>query len=391
MAFTLTEAAASLVLAFWLWAAWMCWRGQKRLPYLAPAEGSPGSHATLSVIIPCRNEADALPRSVPSLIDQTYPNLEVILLDDRSTDGTGQVLQSLAQTCSRLRTIQIRTLPEGWLGKTHALWIGSQQARGSWLLFTDADVIFHPQCVEAAVTHAETHQLDHLVVIPRVETVGFWETILVSCFGLLFDLALRPWQVSNPRSSAHIGIGAFNLIRHSAYLAIGTHRALANAIVDDLELGRRVKQAGLRQAAVRAGDLLRVRWQVGLSGVVSGLEKNAFAGVGFSLLLASATCIALAGLGILPFVGAMVGPARGLWAAAALTVSALQAAHSRNAGLPAWSGPFHPLATAVLIYAVARSTFMALHRGSVVWRGTSYPLTSLRRPPPVLETARTKH
>lgn len=390
MFLTLAEVAAGLILAFWLGAGWLCLRGQKHLPRLAP-EGAAGPHPLLSVIIPCRNEAKALPRSVPSLAGQTYPNLEVILLDDRSTDDTGQVLQALSRVYPRLRVIQIDTLPDGWLGKTHALWVGSEQARGDWLLFTDADVVFHPQCLQAAIAHAERHRLDHLVVVPLVETVGFWETILVSCFGLLFDLAFRPWQAGNPRSNAHIGIGAFNLIRCSAYRTIGTHRALANAVVDDLALGRRVKQAGLRQAAVRGMELLRLRWQIGLSGVVSGLEKNAFAGVGYSLLGAIATCVTLAVLGILPFVGAIVGPARGLWAAAALAVSALQAAHARQAGLPVWSGPFHPLAVGVLIYAVARSTFLTLRRGGVEWRGTSYPLAGLRRPPEGLEAARTKH
>ncbi|HYL80237.1 MAG TPA: glycosyltransferase family 2 protein [Candidatus Acidoferrum sp.] len=386
----MAEVAASLVLGFWLGASWMCWRGQKQLARLTP-EGPTGPHPPLSVIIPCRDEAKVLPRSVPSLAGQTYPNLELIFLDDRSTDDTGQVLLALSRIHPRLRVIRIGTLPEGWLGKTHALWVGSQEARGDWLLFTDADVVFHPQCLQAAITHAEKHRLDHLVAIPLVETVGFWETILVSCFGLLFGLALRPWQVGNPRSRAHVGIGAFNLIRNSAYQAIGTHRALANAVVDDLELGRRVKQAGLRQAAVRGLDLLQVRWQIGLSGVVSGLEKNAFAGVGYSLVRATATCVTLAALGILPFVGAIVGPARGLWAGAALAVSALQAAHARQAGLPVWSGPFHPLATGVLIYAVARSTILTLRRGSVEWRGTSYPLAGLRRPGGALEAARTKH
>lgn len=390
MSFTLAEAAASLVLVFWLGASWMYLRGQKHLPRLTP-EGPAGPHPPLSVIIPSRNEAKSLPRSVPSVVGQTYPSLEVILLDDRSTDGTGQVIQALTRIYSRLRAVQITTLPEGWLGKTHALWVGSEQARGDWLLFTDADVVFHPQCLEAAISHAETHRLDHLVAIPRVETVGFWETILVSGFGLLFGLALRPWQASNPRSSAYIGIGAFNLIRRSAYQAIGTHRALANAVVDDLELGRRVKQAALRQAAVRGEDLLRVRWQVGLSGVVSGLEKNAFAGVGYSLVRATAMCMTMAALGIFPFVGGIVGPARGLWAAGALAVCVLQAAHARQSGLPVWSALFHPVATAVLIYAVARSTLLALCRGSVEWRGTSYPLASLRRPPQDLEAARTKH
>ncbi|MBI3121243.1 MAG: glycosyltransferase, partial [candidate division NC10 bacterium] len=272
---------ASAILIFWLVAGWITLRGTRRLARLSIAPPA-GVRSAVSVIVPARNEARVLPRSIASLVGQTFPDLEVIALNDRSTDDTGAVLDSLKQIHARLTVIHLDSLPEGWVGKTHALYLGSRRAQGEWLLFTDADVIFHPQCLEAAVAWAEANRVDHLVVIPRVETVGFWEKVLVSCFSLLFSLAQRPWRVSDSRSRASIGIGAFNLIRRSAYEAIGTHRALANAVVDDLELGRLGKRHGLRQAVVRGEHLLSVRWQVGLSGVISGLEKNAFAGVEYS-------------------------------------------------------------------------------------------------------------
>jgi hypothetical protein len=242
-------------------------------------------------------------------------------------------------------------------------------------------VLFHPQCLEAAIAWAEANRADHLVAIPRVDTVGFWEKVLVSCFRFLFVMTQRPWRVSDPRSHAFIGIGAFNLIRRSAYQAIGTHRALANAVVDDLELGRQVKEHGFRQAVVRGEELLRVRWQAGLSGIVSGLGKNAFAGVGYSLPKAIATCAALAVLGIFPFIGALLGPSPLLWAAALFPLIGCHAAHARQGCLPAWTALFHPLAIAVLIFAIARSCALALRHGSVEWRGTRYPLAMLRRPP----------
>lgn len=380
MFITCMRLGASAILIFWLVAGWITLRGTRRLARLSIAPPA-GVRPAVSVIVPARNEARVLPRSIASLVGQTYPDLEVIALNDRSTDDTGAVLDSLKQIHARLTVIHLDSLPEGWVGKTHALYLGSRRAQGEWLLFTDADVIFHPQCLEAAVAWAEANRVDHLVVIPRVETVGFWEKVLVGCFSLLFALAQRPWRVSDPRSTASIGIGAFNLIRRSAYEAMGTHRALANAVVDDLELGRLVKRHDLRQAVVRGEDLLSVRWQVGLSGVVSGLEKNAFAGVEYSLVRAVGTCLALVILGIVPFLGAAFGPASGLWAVAALAVIGIQAAHARQARLPAWPALFHPLAVAVLIYAIARSTFLTLHRGSVEWRGTSYPLATLRRRP----------
>ncbi len=371
---------AVAVLAFWLFLALVGTAAMRGMPRLVRLP-LPGPHPAVSAVVPARNEAAALPSSLPSLAGQTYPDMEVIAVDDRSTDGTGEALDSLAREHSRLRVVHVQDLPEGWLGKTHALFVGSQTAKGEWLLFTDADVVFHPRCLEAAIAYAEANRVDHLVLTPRAVTAGFWEAVLVGCFGLLFGYALRAWRVSNPRSSAHIGIGAFNLIRRSAYRAIGSHRALANSILDDLELGRLVKAKGLRQAVARGEDWLSVRWQVGFRGVVSGLEKNAFAGVGYSLVRALGLSLGVALVGIGPFLGVLLGGTRMLCGAAALLVIVIQGIHARQARLPFWSAFFHPMAIAVLIYILLRSAFLTLSRGSVEWRGTAYPLEGLRRPP----------
>ncbi len=376
MSFAPGSILAGLVLAVWLGAGAVSLWGLRRLPRLAAA--SAGGRPPVSVVVPIRNEASSLPRSVPSLLAQSYPDLEVIAVDDRSTDESGAILDALQPTSPRLRVIHLREVPDGWLGKPHALFRGAETARGDWLLFTDADVIHAPGALEAAVAFAEAGRIDHLVVIPRVETVGFWERILVSCFGFLFGLLLQPWRAADPRSRASVGIGAFNLIRRRAYQAIGTHRALAAAVVDDLELGRLVKRHNLRQAAARGEDLIRVRWQIGLAGVVSGLEKNAFAGADFSVLQVLAGCLGLTLLSIFPLLGTLWGPARLLWAMALATAMGLQAIHARQARLPAWSALFHPLAVAVLVYATLRSTVLTLRRGGIVWRGTFYPLARLR-------------
>ena len=373
---TLEYLVAGLVLGAWLTAGWVALQGARRFTRLT-SMASGGPCPSLSVIVPARNEAAALPRSLPSLLGQTYPHLAVIALDDRSTDATGAILESLKRQHPALAVIHIASLPDGWLGKTHALFIGSQAASGDWLLFTDADVVFHPRCLEVAVAYAETNGVDHLVVFPRTETLGFWEPILVGCFGLLFGLVFRPWRVSDPR---FIGVGAFNLIRRSAYTRIGTHRALATAMVDDLELGRLVKTHGLRQAAVLGDDLLRVRWQIGLSGIVHGLEKNAFAGLGYSVIRATAACLGLAACGILPFLAAPLGEARILWGVSAFAAILAQACFTREARLPLWSVLFFPVGIAVLCYSIIRSMLLALCRGQVEWRGTSYPLSLLRRP-----------
>jgi hypothetical protein len=370
---------AGLVLGVWLIVGCVASQGRRRLPRLA-SNLPDGPRPSLSVVVPARNEATALPRSLPSLLAQTYPGLEVIALNDRSTDNTGAILEALEQGHRSLIVVQIALLPDGWLGKTHALFLGSCRARGEWLLFTDADVVFHPRCLEVATAYAEKHGLDHLVVLPRTEAAGFWEPILVGCFGLLFGLITRPWKASDPRSSSFVGVGAFNLIRRSAYERIGTHRELATAMVDDLELGRLVKAHGLKQAAVLGDDLLSVRWQIGLSGLVRGLEKNAFAGLGYSVIRATAACCTLAACGVLPFLAALLGEARILWATSALAAIVIQAFYAREARLPLWSAFCFPAGIAVLCFAIVRSMLLALSRGRVEWRGTSYPLNLLRRP-----------
>jgi hypothetical protein len=367
------QVLAGLILGVWLVLAVGAVRGRRLLPWLAPGVAtSRGSR--VSAIVPARNEGRALPWSVSALLAQAYADFEVIVVDDRSTDDTPAILSALA--APRLTAIRVDTLPAGWLGKNHALYLGSRRARGDWLLFTDADVMFHPGCLAAAVAHAESEGLDHLSLSPRTETRGFWEPVLIACFGLLFALVLRPWRAADPRSRAFVGIGAFNLIRRQAYERIGTHRALATAVVDDLELGRLVKRHRLRQALARGERLLSVRWQVGLRGIVVGLEKNGFAAVGYSLPKAVVGCLGLALLMVVPPVAAVVGPG-GLWLPAAVVPLVLQAGQALDAGLPLWAAALQPLGGVVLIVALLRSAALTLRRGGVQWRGTVYPVREL--------------
>jgi len=228
----------------------------------------------------------------------------VIVVDNRSSDVTGRLLITFALQNSRLSVLHVRAVPEGWLGKTHALYAGYRQARGDWLLFTDADVIFDRQCLQAAIAYAENEGLDHLVLAPSGETAGFWEPVLIGCFGLLFNLVFRPWAARNSRSRAFVGIGAFNLVRRPVYEAIRTHRAIANAEVDDLQLGARIKARGFRQAAVVGRNLLSVRWQIGMPGSVGALEKNAFARLQYSVLYTIAGCSVLLLAGMAPILAA---------------------------------------------------------------------------------------
>lgn len=335
----------------------------------------------LSVLVPACNEEATVEKAMRSLLALDYPDVEVIAVDDRSADRTGAILDRLAEEYPRLKVIHVRHLPPGWLGKNHALQVAADQANGDWLLFTDADVMFAPEALRRAVAYAERREADHLVVAPRCETHGFWERLFVSYFGLMFSFRVRPWEVADPRSRAFVGIGAFNLVRTVAYRAFGGHRALPMEVADDTKLGKVIKQHGFRTELVEGGDLVSVRWVVGLRGVIDGLTKNAFAGFDYNLTLVCGAIILLAYTALLPIALIWAGwwPAR-LLSAGCLAIMCIGARGLRPVtGAGGAYGLAYPLASLVLIYIIGRSTWRTFRQDGVEWRGTLYPLTELRK------------
>ena len=147
----------------------------RRLSRIAIPSDARETLPTLSVLVPACNEASTLERAMQSLLAMDYPRLEIIAVNDRSTDGTGELLERLAAANPRLRVRHVTALPSGWLGKNHALHIASQEATGDWLLFTDADVVYTPDALLRAVSYARRVGADHLVVSPRIDTCDFWE------------------------------------------------------------------------------------------------------------------------------------------------------------------------------------------------------------------------
>jgi cellulose synthase/poly-beta-1,6-N-acetylglucosamine synthase-like glycosyltransferase len=150
-----------------------------------------------------------------------YPNLEIIAVDDRSQDSTGAILEEYARNHERFRAVHVKELPAGWLGKPHALQRAYEVSNGEWLLFTDADVRFTPDVLRRAASLAKERALDHLTLFGDVEMHGFWETTLLTFFGMAFHLSTDPYRVSNPNSWTYVGVGAFQLVKRSAYQAVG--------------------------------------------------------------------------------------------------------------------------------------------------------------------------
>jgi glycosyltransferase involved in cell wall biosynthesis len=371
-----------LVAAFWVFHGLRVAYGAKKLPWMkdfAPAEDP--ACPSISLIFAARDEQEKLPAALATLAVLDYPTLEIIAADDRSQDATARILDEFAVGRSRFRAVRISELPPGWLGKPHALQKAYEASTGEWLLFTDADVRFKPDALRRAATLAKQCNLDHLTLIGDVEMHGFWETTLITFFGLAFHLATDAYRVSDPNSRAYVGVGAFQLLRRSTYEAIGTHRRLAMEVVDDMKLGKLVKQSGFRSCVGIAQEFVALRWHAGARNVIRGVTKNFFAAFGYNLAFA---VIALAGmllLNVVPFFAVVAGHGWIRIFSAIAVVGALCMHGSVdvvNRVSPLYALT-HPIGAALFCYMIVRSVAVTLWQGGVTWRGTFYPLEELKR------------
>ena len=342
------------------------------------------SNPRLSIVVPARNEEGHIEESLTRLLKLDYQNYEIIAVNDRSTDRTGQIMDRVAarpEARPRLKIIHVSDLPAGWLGKVHAMWSGANQASGDWILFTDADVLFRPDALSRAVAYVEAERPDHLVLFPRMIMHSPGETMMIAFFQSMFVFGHRPWKVADPKTKDHMGTGAFNMIRRRVYEAIGTYKALQFEVLDDMKLGKLVKNAGFAQRNVFGHDLISLRWIKGTMGMVQNLTKNFFAIVSFQWPRALGSAFLLAFLNLMPFVGIWLahGWERLPYAVALVSMFGIYVGMSWKSDVPAYYFLLHPISSALFVYIMLRSMLLTLGRGGVVWRGTFYPLDELRR------------
>ncbi|WML59838.1 glycosyltransferase family 2 protein [Neobacillus sp. PS2-9] len=335
----------------------------------------------LSVIVAARNEEKQIKASILSQLQQTYRNVEWILVDDRSTDETGKLLDELMKEDPRVKVIHVKELPEGWLGKNHALYKGSLQASGKWLLFTDADVKYEKEAFAKALHYAERHQLDHLTAAPNLHANHFWLKTFVAFFLFGFSYFKRPWMANNPKSKIGTGIGAFNLVSKEAYESFGTHERLKMRPDDDLQLGMKMKKAGYQQRIVTALRLIEVEWYGSLKEAFIGLEKNTFAGLNYQVRMVFFSIFGVFVTNVLPFLTIF---------SANKTVAFLSLGNIITSGIlyvliikrmtvfsPVLFLVF-PITALLFIYSIIRASLLTFKRGGIVWRGTTYRLSELK-------------
>jgi glycosyltransferase involved in cell wall biosynthesis len=390
--------ASGLLALGWLWqlGQWI-----RHFPSLAdltqwkPEEFLPpeqrNDRPQVTVIVPACNEEACIESTLRSLLASQEIRLQIIAVDDRSTDRTGAIMDAIlrevaeqatadpSKTGHTLQVLHIRELPAGWLGKPHALATAAHLAQSGWILFTDGDVQFAPEAVALAMRYAQAEDADHLVLMPDWTMKSPGEAAMHGAMHALSTWTLRLWRVADPKARDFLGVGAFNLVRRSTYEALGGFTALRMEVLEDLRFGWMLKRAGFRQRVALGPGLAGVRWSHGAWGVVRNLEKNLFALYRYRVGLALLACLGLAVQIVLP----LAALASGGWsrvAALALyaAIAGIYIASRKVTRVPPLYVLAYPLAATLFLFAMLRSMILALVRGGVLWRGTLYSLRELR-------------
>jgi chlorobactene glucosyltransferase len=338
-----------------------------------PANGTP-----VSVIIPARNEAAVIETVVRSVLASTYRPLELLVVDDRSTDDTASIVQRLATEDPRVRLVRGEPMPEGWYGKPWACLQGYRTARGDILLFTDADTRHEPELLERAVGALRQQRADLVTVAPRQICVTFWERLVMPQVWLLLALRYHPSRVNRAtRTRDVIANGQFILVPRESYEAVGTHQVVRGEVAEDLVLAQVFHRAGRRIHFAFAERLMETRMYHSLPHLVEGWSKNMYLGgrrsfpenrvlralvpvilaASFAFWLVPPVALAVAGGGLVP-------------AAAAALSAIFWMTISYSMRIPAWYGLLYPLGALVGLYIGLRSTWRGARR--VEWRGRVY-------------------
>jgi cellulose synthase/poly-beta-1,6-N-acetylglucosamine synthase-like glycosyltransferase len=374
---------AAIGLAYWLAQLVIALRTIRSVPVLDEMpEGPLETYPRVSVIAPACNEADTIETAVATRLQDDYPNLEIILLDDRSTDGTPETVDRLAASDPRVKAVHIKELPEGWIGKQHAMQKGAEMATGDWLLFSDADIHIRPGALKRAIAFCQARNLDHLAVAPQCYPAGFLIDAGVAMILRMISFSGRLWAVPDEKSDAAIGSGAFNLVRRAAFEKAGGLEWLKLEVADDVALGRRLKLTGARSAMAQGRGWVGVHFYTDFKTLVRATERAGFTTfANFKVWRAVLASLIFFALEMAPFFALLPLGIPYLFYAGllmllfALTSLALISWWCHHPLLPTLLWPVGTLITVILL---VRAGIVGKRRGGIYWRGTFYPTKLLK-------------
>lgn len=336
---------------------------------------------SLSVVVAACNESESLEPALLSLLQQDYPDLQVVLVDDRSSDDTALIVDRLAHSDSRIRAVHITELPPDTLGKVNALRCGMQQSSGEYVLFSDADVHFRPGILQAAMELVLGKDLDHLTLLPRLKSTSALHAALMQAFfvGYIRRTKAKSDLISD---QTPFGYGAFNLVKRSAFERTEGFEWFRMEVLDDLALGALMKQSGARSAFAVAVDALEILWYPAWVAAVRGFAKNAIGGLaGYRFTSLIGLAAGMLWLGIGPALVFLQSSFRFLWLLPLLSLVALfveSFVARKRFQLELLPGMMAPLTHLLMTYAVLRSGWICFRNKGIFWRGTFYPLKALR-------------
>jgi chlorobactene glucosyltransferase len=361
---------------------------QYHLDIVVQPATAPVNAPLISVCVPARNEARNIRGCVESILHQDYLNFEVIVLDDRSTDATPQILRQLSAENPRLAVLDGSELPEGWAGKPHALYQASAAARGAWLCFVDADTVLSPRALSSCYAKAVETKADMFTIMTHQILGSFWEKAVMPIVMTALSVGFSPRKVNDPNTKDAIANGQFILIKRSVYDAIGGHESVKDQIVEDKAISEQVKWNGYRLVVANGYAVARTRMYNSLPEMWEGWTKNIYLGLSdrrsLTLLGAFGAFVALVAALILPLwpiLGVFWYIRAGSWLAIGVTAESLvlwgvviqaRAKVSRGLGISPWYALSLPLGAGVFAAMMLASTWKVLSGRGVNWKGRTY-------------------
>ena len=374
---TLIFSGAAVLFVAWTLSALWHLRWVRRLPGLDTLPTAADKLVRCSVVIAARDEEARIEQTIRHLLAQRGVETELIVVDDRSTDQTSEILWRLANEDARVQLKRVDVLPEGWLGKCHACHVGASAATGDWILFTDADCWLKLEVIARALRVAERAGADHITLVSGLAA----GSVGLRASHLMFLISLANWfsGVNRDRPKSFMGIGAFNLVRTADYRQCGGYEALRLTVVDDMKLGLLLRRAGKRTRAFIGADDVECHWGTTAWSTVKIMEKNYFAALDYQTGLVLAGSVFVIVVSTILVLGLLSGTAAGL-AAGLSPLSLILPARilARRLGWPWPPAVYGPFMFPLFLYAVINSTVVTLRQGGIRWRDTFYPLEVLR-------------
>lgn len=365
---------------------WM--HNQYHLDIVVQPESLPENAPLISICVPARNEERNIGRCVQAILAQTYLNFEVIVLDDRSTDSTPQILSELAACDPRIRVISGSHLPPGWAGKPHALVQAASAARGDWLCFIDADTFLTRDALAAVIVRTVETAADMFTLMTGQIMLTFWERAVLPLVMLALSIGFSPRKVNDPNRKDAIANGQFILVKRSVYTAVGGYEAIKDSIVDDKDLARLVKSAGYRLVVADGRQVASTRMYTSFPELWEGWTKNIYLGLrddqGLLLLGIFGAFLAFTAALLLPgwiILGVYLAASGGGFADSLVLVEGVllwgylifwRARGSREMGIPVWYAFTTPIGAGVFAAMMVTSAWNVLSGRGVTWKGRTY-------------------